>query len=77
MAKEEETPAEFGPADLERKINAIFGGINTLQHLQKYALLGDERILNFVCEDELIRMHLPFGLDGFYPAQHPASVGVL
>lgn len=69
MLDDTNAAVEFGPAELERKINALFGGLNTLQHIQKFALLGKDRILDFVYDDNLIRMHIPFALDDMIQKQ--------
>lgn len=55
----------FGARELEGKLNAIYGALNNLYLLQNFALLGEEKVFEFVYEDQLIRINVPFALTDF------------
>lgn len=53
---------EITTARIESRLDALAKKLDSLIHLQHFALLGPERVIEFVHEDNVIAMHIPFAL---------------
>jgi FkbM family methyltransferase len=49
--------------ELIRQLTGLSNRITQMIHVQKFATLGPERIIDFPYDDEIIRIHVPYGLD--------------
>lgn len=50
---------------LEDQLKPIINALNRVAAVQEFALLGEDRDLEFVYDDKLIKLHIPFALHEF------------
>lgn len=56
----EVSPTLFDTHGIESRLDVVADRLNQLIQLQHLALLGPERVIEFVYEDNLIALHIPF-----------------